>query len=140
MESIITKQYSIRNQPFAKLFGRNVGLVDSDNQSLSFYSQKLEQANLSVLGFGSLSELAMQLSTTPVDVVIFSPRTEKISNELKALASFISQNPQLPLITMAKTMQEIEIDAIMKLGARMHINRDLSHPRDLLIALEQVIV
>jgi hypothetical protein len=39
---------------------------------------------------------------------------------------------------MAKTMQEMQIDAIMKLEARLHINRDLSQPRDLLIALQQV--
>ncbi len=36
-------------------------------------------------------------------------------------------------------MQEMQIDAIMKLGARLHINRDLTQPRDVLIALQQIL-
>ncbi len=138
MEAIITKQYSFRNQPFYDLVGTTVGLVDSDFQSLSFYTQKLKQANLEVVGFESLVDLSGQVLVLPISAVIFSPQVEKFSSELNALSQFIAQNPQLPLITMAKTMQEMQIDAIMKLGARLHINRDLSQPRDLLIALQQV--
>ncbi len=138
MEAIITKQYSFRNQPFYDLVGTTVGLVDSDFQSLSFYTQKLKQANLEVVGFESLVDLSDQVLVLPISAVIFSPHVEKFSSELNALSQFIAQNPQLPLITMAKTMQEMQIDAIMKLGARLHINRDLSQPRDLLIALQQV--
>ncbi len=138
MEAIITKQYSFRNQPFYDLVGTTVGLVDSDFQSLSFYTQKLKQANLEVVGFESLVDLSDQVLVLPISAVIFSPQVEKFSSELNALSQFIAQNPQLPLITMAKTMQEMQIDAIMKLGARLHINRDLSQPRDLLIALQQV--
>ncbi len=138
MEAIITKQYSFRNQPFYDLVGTTVGLVDSDFQSLSFYTQKLKQANLEVVGFESLLDLSDQVLVLPISAVIFSPKIEKFSSELNALSQFIAQNPQLPLITMAKTMQEMQIDAIMKLGARLHINRDLSQPRDLLIALQQV--
>lgn len=138
MEAIITKQYSFRNQPFYDLVGTTVGLVDSDFQSLSFYTQKLKQANLEVVGFESLLDLSDHVLVLPISAVIFSPKIEKFSSELNALSRFIAQNPQLPLITMAKTMQEMQIDAIMKLGARLHINRDLSQPRDLLIALQQV--
>ncbi|QQS22800.1 hypothetical protein IPM19_04200 [bacterium] len=140
MDVIITKKYSLRNQPFYSLVGTVIALVDSDTQSLSFYSQKLKQANMDVSGFESLSQLADHVTNSPVDVVIFSPSLERLSSEMQVLASFVSKNPQLPLLTMAKTMQEKEIDAIMKLGARMHINRDLSQPRDLLVALEQILL
>lgn len=140
MDVIITKQYSLRNQPFYSLVGTLIALVDSDTQSLSFYSQKLKQANLEVTGFESLDQLSDHVAITPVDVVVFSPSLDRLSKELQVLASFIAKNPQLPLVTMAKTMQEKEIDAIMKLGARMHINRDLSQPRDLLVALEQILL
>lgn len=139
MDTIITKQYSLRDQPFYSLVGVTVGLVDGDTQSLSFYTQKLQQANLEVIGFESLADLARHVISMPIDIVIFSPRTEQLSGELSALKSFIDQNPQLPLITMAKTMQEMQIDAIMKLGARLHINRDLTQPRDVLIALQQIL-
>jgi len=138
MEAIITKQYSFRNQPFYDLVGTTVGLVDSDFQSLSFYTQKLKQANLEVVGFETLPDLSEQVLVLPISAVIFSPQVDKFSSELNALSQFIAKNPQLPLITMAKTMQEMQIDAIMRLGARLHINRDLSQPRDLLIALQQV--
>lgn len=139
MDAIITKTYSLRNQPFYELIGTTVGLVDSDNQALSFYTQKLKQANLDVVGFDSLTELSDHVLVLPIDVVVFSPRIDKLSTELESLKRFMAKNPQLPLITMAKTMQEMEIDAIMKVGARMHINRDLSQPRDLLIALQQIL-
>ena len=139
METIITKQYSLRNQPFYGLLGRVVGLVDSNSQSLSFYTKKLQEANLDVLTFSNLSELSSQVLVVPIDVVVFSPSLDQIAQDLRSLSSFISQNPKLPLITMAKTMQEMQINAIMKLGTRLHINRDLSQPRDLLVALEQII-
>ncbi len=140
MDTIITKQYSLRSQPFYNLVGTTIGLVDGNNQNLSFYTQKLKQANLNVIGYSSLPELSTQVVVVPVDIVVFSPSLETFPAELRLLKNFIAQNPELPLITMAKTMQEMEIDAIMKSGARLHINRDLSQPRDLLVALEQIII
>ncbi len=140
MDVIITKQYSLRNQPFYSLVGSVIALVDSDTQSLSFYSQKLKQVNLEVAGFDSLAQLSAHVVTSPVDAVIFSPSLDKLALEMQIMASFISNNPQLPFLTMAKTMQEKEIDAIMKLGVRMHINRDFSQPRDLLVALQQILL
>lgn len=139
MEAIISKQYSLRSQPFYNLVGLTVGLVDRDSQALSFYTQKLQQANLEVIGFESLTDLSGQVLSVPVSAVIFSPSLDQFNSELEAMKRFVAQNPQLPLITMAKTMQEMQIDAIMKLGARLHINRDLSQPRDLLIALQQIL-
>ncbi len=139
MDIIVKKQYSLRNQPYYRLLGLSVGLVDSDLQNLSFYSQRLQQANLKVWSAKDLFELAGLLNEETIDAVVFNPNIDKIENELQALRGFIAKNPYLPVITMAQTMQEMQIDAIMKLGARLHINRDLSHPRDLLIALEQIL-
>lgn len=139
MDVIVKKQYSLRNQPFYKLLGFSVGLVDSDTQSLSFYSQKLTEANLLVEAVGDLDELNRIIVDNPIYAVVFNPSVERIDRDINALRNFAEQNPQLPIITMAKTMQEMQINAIMKAGTRLHINRDLSHPRDLLIALEQIL-
>lgn len=139
MDVIVKKQYSLRNQPFYKLLGFSIGLVDSDTQSLSFYSQKLAEANLLVEAVSNLDELNQAITNNSIYAVVFNPNLERIDREISALGSFIEQNPQLPVITMAKTMQEMQINAIMKAGTRLHINRDLSHPRDLLIALEQIL-
>lgn len=139
MNVIETKQYSLRNQPHYRLLGLTVGLVDSDTQNLSFYAQKLEQANLQVQRARDLLELTNLITGEPVAAVVFNPNLSNLDRELAALESFISKNTDLPVITMAQTMQEMQIDAIMKLGTRLHINRDLSHPRDLLVALEQIL-
>lgn len=37
-------------------------------------------------------------------------------------------------------MPENQLDGIMKLGVTMHINRDFSRPRDLLVALEEIVI
>lgn len=139
MDIIVKKQYSLRNQPYYRLLGLTVGLVDSDLQNLSFYSQSLQKANLKVWSVKDLAELASVINQDPIDAVVFNPNIQRLDDELRSLRGFILKNPYLPVITMAQTMQEMQIDAIMKLGARLHINRDLSHPRDLLVALEQIL-
>lgn len=139
MNIMISKRYSLRQHPYYRLLGLTVGLVDHDAQNRSFYQQKLEQANVLVQAYESLLELEQAVAGADFKVVVYSPSLELLSKELQILGRFIAANPDLPVITIAKTMQEMQLDAIMKLGTRLHINRDLSHPRDLLIALEQVL-
>jgi DNA-binding NtrC family response regulator len=135
---ITKKQYSLRQHPYYKLLGLAVAFVDADTQNRSFYQQKLEQANLVVYPYADFSELIEDMDKE-IHAVIFSPKLDKLNHDIVILGRFIEDNPHLPVITIAQTMHELQLDAIMKLGTRLHINRDLSHPRDLLIALEQVI-
>ncbi len=139
MEPLIIKQYSLRQHPHYKLLGQAIGLVDRDTQTRSFYQQKLEQANILVTAAEDLIELAELAGLNELRAVVFSPNVDILDKEMLILGRFINANPTLPVITIAHTMQEMQLDAIMKLGTRLHINRDLSHPRDLLIALEQVL-
>ena len=139
MEILTAKHYSMREHPHYKLLGLSVGLVDSDSENRSFYQQKLEQANLLVRVYENLIELERGLGAVELHAVVYSPDVGHMDKEIRVLGKFITNNPQLPVITMSKTMQEMQLDAIMKQGTRLHINRDLSHPRDLLVALEQVI-
>lgn len=139
MNIMTTKRYSLRQHPYYRLLGLSVGLVDNDPQNRSFYQQKLEQASILVQAYADLQELQTALQAAEIKAVVYSPDIRLLNKELQILGRFIAHNPQLPVITIAKTMQEMQLDAIMKLGTRLHINRDLSHPRDLLIALEQVI-
>jgi DNA-binding NtrC family response regulator len=139
MEILTTKHYSLRQHPHYKLLGLTVGLVDGDSENRSFYQQKLEQANLLVQAYEDLVALEEALSGAELHAVVYSPDLHRLDKEIRVLGKFIANNPQLPVITMSKTMQEMQLDAIMKQGTRLHINRDLSHPRDLLVALEQVL-
>ncbi len=135
---ITKKQYSLRQHPHYKLLGLSVAIVDADTQNRSFYQQKLEQASLLVRAYADFSEMAGS-ADQEIHAVVFSPKIDRLNNDIVILGRFIAENPHLPVITIYQTMQELQLDAIMKLGTRLHINRDLSHPRDLLIALEQVI-
>lgn len=139
MEHITSKRYSLREHPYYKLLGLTVGLVDADSQNRSFYQQKLEQASLLVAAFEDLLTLQKAMAGAEVHVVVYSPNVDQLSREMQVLGRFIASHPGLPVVTISRTMQEMQLDAIMKLGTRLHINRDLSHPRDLLIALEQVL-
>lgn len=139
MNIMTSKRYSLREHPYYKLLGLTVGLVDNDAQMRSFYQQKLEQANVLVQAYQDLLELEQAINEAEIKAVVFSPNIELFPKELHVLGRFIAANPELPVITISKTMQEMQLDAIMKLGTRLHINRDLSHPRDILIALEQVL-
>ncbi len=139
MEPLIVKRYSMRQHPHFKLLGQPIGLVDADSQTRSFYQQKLEQANILVTAAADLAQLAEETGLAELRAVIYSPNVDKLDREMLILGQFISANPKLPVITISRTMQEMQLDAIMKLGTRMHINRDLSHPRDLLIVLEQIL-
>ncbi len=139
MDVIISKQYSLRNQPFAKLFGLKVGLIDRDNQSQSFYKQKLKEANLDVVTFSDFLEALAAFEIEKFSAVVLGLQSELIKEQIKHLQRFIENFPTIPVVTISRTMQESEIDAIMKLGTRLHINRDFSHPRDLIVALEQIL-
>ncbi len=139
MNIMTSKRYSLSEHPYYKLLGLTVGLVDNDAQMRSFYQQKLEQANVLVQAYQDLLELEQAINEAEIKAVVFSPNIELLPKELQVLGRFIAANPELPVITISKTMQEMQLDAIMKLGTRLHINRDLSHPRDILIALEQVL-
>ncbi len=139
MEPLIAKRYSLRQHPYYKLLGQAIGLVDSDAQTRSFYQQKLEQASILVTAANDLVQLAESAGVNELRAVVYSPNIDQLDREMLILGQFISENPHLPVVTISRTMQEMQLDAIMKLGTRLHINRDLSHPRDLLIALEQIL-
>ncbi len=139
MNPVVRKQYSLRQSPYYHFLGKQVALIDADSLTRSFYRQKLEQAHLLVKDFSQLLELEKELQNITPAVVIYTPQVLEYNQELIILSRFIQSYPTLPVVTLARTMQESQLDAIMKLGVRLHINRDLSHPRDLLIALEQVL-
>jgi DNA-binding NarL/FixJ family response regulator len=65
--------------------------------------------------------------------------TADINGSSKIIHSLRQEFNDLPVITMTMTMPEDTLDAIMKAGVSLHINRGLTRPRDLLLALEQVL-
>lgn len=139
MDVIINKKFSFREQPFYKLIGYTVGLVDRDLVSRSFYEQKLLEHNVQVVTMSDPGELVEQIFIQPLHAVVVSIETGAFDKYLAKLRKFNERFPLLPIITIGRNMQEMQLNAIMKTGSKLHINKDLSHPRDILIALEQVI-
>lgn len=135
MSYLVKKKYSLRNQPFYRLFGIPVALVEFDAESRALYSRKLLSANMEVEQFESLNQLLEHITNKSYEVFIVSPERQNLA-QLAQLRSF---HPHTPLITLSKMMSESQLDGIMKLGVTMHINRDLSRPRDLLVAIEQIL-
>ncbi len=131
--------HTLRNTPFEILNGVTVLLVEPESENRSFYSNQLSELNMKVVPLDNLGSMhTMALESNP-DVVIVNP-SENIAVGISLVKTLKQQFPKLPIITMSLTMREDQLDAIMESGASMHINRGLTRPRDLLLALEQVLL
>ncbi len=139
MDYIIKKHLTMRNQPFVGLHGATVVLVEPEPETRSFYSRQLEEIGMQVHLTDALVNMLAAVQEARPDVVIVNP-----SEDMDAGSRFIRdlkrEFNELPIITMTMTMREDQLDAIMQAGVSLHINRGLTRPRDLLLALEQVII
>lgn len=135
MQYITKKKFSFRDDPYYKLHGVQVALVEPDVESNALYGQRLTAANMEVESFASLDELLSKLAQSQYHVIVVSPQPK----EFPVLAEVKSTVPDTPIITISRQMSESQLDGIMKLGVDAHINRDLTRPRDLLVTIQQVI-
>ncbi len=138
MEFITHYHHTMQSQPFVKLNGAVVLLVDPEPENRSFYGQQLEGMGMKVLVLDSLAQMIAAARTHSPDVVIVNPSPDYNAGS-KHIQSLRQQFPVLPVISMTTTIPDEVIDAMMKAGVSLHINRGLTQPRDLLLALEQVI-
>lgn len=138
MEYITKHHHTLRNQPFGELQGLTVLLVEPEAETRSFYSQQLSNVDMRVVPIDSMAIMHNQAQAINPDVVIINP-SENLQAAIKTIKQFRQEFPSLPVITMTLTMPEDTLDAMMQSGVSLHINRGLTRPRDLLLALEQVL-
>lgn len=138
MEYISQHHHTLREMPFSELQGLTVLLVEPEAEARSFYSQQLTNIDMRVVPIDSIAIMHSEAMNVSPDVVIVNP-TRDLASSIKVLKSFKQQFPALPVITIALTMPEEVLDAIMESGVSLHINRGLTRPRDLLLAVEQVV-
>ncbi len=138
MEYIIKHHHTLRNQPFVSLNGMVVVLVEPEPETRSFYSQQLEEIGMQVHLTDALANMLAAVQQASPDVVIVNP-SEDMNAGSRLIRSLKQEFVDLPIITMTKTSDEDQIDAIMQAGVSFHINRGLTRPRDLLLAIEQVV-
>ena len=138
MDYIVRHHHTMRNQPFVSLTGAVVVLVEPEAETRSFYAQQLKDIGMQVHLIDALINMLKAVEEVAPDVVIVNP-SEDMSAGSKLIRSLKQEFTDLPVITMSQTGDEDQIDAIMQAGVSLHINRGLTKPRDLLLALEQVI-
>jgi CheY-like chemotaxis protein len=137
MNYMVQHHHTLRNMPFATLNGITVLLVEPEPENRSFYSQQLQNVNMNVVAIDTLNAMQQLAESNNPDVVIVNP-SQNITVGINMVRLLKQEFPALPVITMSMTMREDHLDAIMESGVSLHINRGLTRPRDLLLALEQV--
>ena len=128
----------MRNQPFVALNGVTVVLGEPEAETRAFYSQQLAEIGMQVHLADALDKILPVVQASKPDVVIINP-SHDLETSFRAIKLLKQEFSDLPVISMALTMREDQLDAIMQAGVSLHINRGLTRPRDLLLALEQVI-
>jgi CheY-like chemotaxis protein len=138
MDYISHHYHMMTENPFESLDGVTVLLVEPEPENRSFYSQQLSGVNMKVISCDTLAAMQIQAQTNNPDVVIVNPSAD-INSGISMVRALKQEFPSLPVVTMSLTMREDHLDAIMQSGVDLHINRGLTRPRDLLLALEQVL-
>jgi DNA-binding NarL/FixJ family response regulator len=113
-------------------------LIEPEAETRAFYAQQLGGLDMVVHAYDTFSALKQSARLEKPDVVIVNP-SDDIKKSVALVKSLRQDFPNLPIITMTMTMPDSTIDAIMESGASFHINRGLTKPRDLLLAIEQVL-
>ena len=135
MDYMTKHHHILRNQPFSELQGRTVLLVEPEAEARSFYSQQLSNIEMRVIPVESITVMHNETQNANPDVVVVNP-SEDLQAGIRILRELRQEFPSLPVITMTMTMPEATLDAMMQSGVSLHINRGLTRPRDLLLALE----
>lgn len=138
MEYITKYHHILRNEPFSGLNGATVILIEPEPETRAFYSQQLGGLDMKVMAFDTLDALSQASRLENPDVVIVNPSVD-FKRSTMIVKALKRDFPSIPIITMTMTMPDATIDAIMESGASFHINRGLTKPRDLLLAIEQVL-
>lgn len=139
MDYITQHYHTLRNMPFAGLVGVTVLLIEPEAEARAFYTRQLSELDMNVLAYDTLAALGQSAKLENPDVVIVNP-SQDIKRSSAVVKALKQDFPSLPIITISMTIPDATIDAIMESGASFHINRGLTKPRDLLLAIEQVLM
>ncbi len=138
MEYITRQKFSLRNQPFISLFGATVLLVEPEAEACAVFTRQLEGVHMKVISCGEFHKMMEQVEKESPDIVIVNP-THDIKKGVAFVESLKKKHPHVPVITIGKSIREGYLDAIMKAGVAFHLNRQFTQPRDLLLAVEQLL-
>lgn len=139
MEFITRQKFSLRNQPFVSLYGTTVLLVEPEAEACALYSKQFQGVNMNVITCGTLPEMLDKIGEGEPDIIILNPSYD-VAQGLRFVELVKKQYPGIPIITIGQSILEAQLDAIMRAGVSFHINRQFTQPRDILLAVEQVLM
>ncbi len=138
MEYITTKQYSFTNRPYRSILGAKVLMFDAKPENIALYSRHFQEAQINLIISERLEELVKHALEALPDVVIINPDNYH-NDSFKQIAFVKIKFPQLPIITIGESIRDDSLDVIMQLGVACYLDKNLTRPQDLLVAIEQTL-
>jgi hypothetical protein len=113
-------------------------LAETEPEALALYARHLAQVRLLVNVCLDLSQLARQAAEIRPQLLVINP-TSDLSAAIAVLRQVMTAQPGLPVITVGSAIPDSYLDRLMASGVVLHINRNLSQPRDVAVAARQIL-
>jgi DNA-binding NtrC family response regulator len=113
-------------------------LVETEPESLALYASHLAKASMLVNVCLELSELQRQVRDIEPHLLIVNP-SHNLNLALTVLRQIAKAHPGLPIITVGGSIPDPYLDRLMATGVALHLNRQLTQPRDIAVAARQIL-
>jgi DNA-binding response OmpR family regulator len=117
---------------------KTVLLVEVDPEASAMYARHLSGIDVTVAVCGEPFRMLDHIAQSRADLMVFNPMPD-VKQSIRLLREARSAYPSLPVISIGGTITDQSLDALMAAGVTMHINRYLTQPRDLSLAVQQIL-
>lgn len=138
MDYIQKQKYSFTNHPYRSILGAKVLMFDDQPENIALYSRHFQDAKIELIIAEKIEELVKHALEVVPDVIVINP-TNYHDDSYKQIAFIKIKLPHLPIITIGESIRDDSLDVIMQLGVSFYLDKNLTRPRDLLIAIEQTL-
>lgn len=138
MQFVFQKNYTVRPGMLEVTPPKVILLVEADPEASAMYSRHLSNGDVMVVVCPQLSDMINSIESSRADVVILNPMPD-MKRSIKILREARTSYPSLPVVSIGGSIPDRFLDQLMSAGVTMHINRYLTHPRDLHIAVQQIL-
>jgi DNA-binding NtrC family response regulator len=113
-------------------------LAESDPEMVAIYTRHLNKADLAVILCIEPTQLIRHVTEVRPHLLVLNP-TYDPANSVMLLEQVTKHAPHLPIVTIGHAIPDPYLDRIMATGVSLHLNRSFSQPRDLVIAIRQIL-
>ncbi len=116
----------------------DVVIAESDPETAAMYARHLDIEQISVYVCSKVADTAHYITHLKPQVLVINPGPNLVLSYNMIKQSLLAHE-SLSVITIGTFIPDEYLDRLMGLGVVLHINRSLSHPRDLLVAVKQML-